>query len=258
MRLFLLSALVVTFAAASSASIITTGTFSIAGTVFVTGVAPPGGITLPGTGFTCPFMEQCIVWQDANSSQNNKADISGAGLPNGDITSPTFAGNDNANISNLINPPDTPPSFPPIAFMSFAPGTTVTTVLNASMIPFGVFGQAQCGLAPAPGQVCTPTPTSVFNLQNTAAGGSTAQFTVMGTSADGTATWRGDFTASFVTMPYQSVIAQFQANGFVSNTFAGSIALTPTPIPEPETWALLALGGVLIGASRFRRRGQQH
>ena len=61
-RILLLSVMLSALATASYASMITMGTFSIAGTIFVTGVAGPGGIMTPAG--TCPVGERCIFWQD--------------------------------------------------------------------------------------------------------------------------------------------------------------------------------------------------
>jgi hypothetical protein len=232
---------------------ITMGTFSIAGTIFVTGVAGPGGIMTPAG--TCPVGERCIFWQDTGQpAQNMKVDISPLGLPNGDITDPTFPGNDNGNIFTLMDPPETPGGpFAPTAFMSFVPQTLVTTVLNINQFPLGINGPGQCGLPPAPGQVCTP-PGSGFNLENLTASSSSVTWRFLGTTNDSASTWTGTFSSQFNTMPFQSVLNTLNTQGFVSNTFAGQITLTP--IPEPETLALLLLGGTLIALSRLRLRKQ--
>jgi hypothetical protein len=251
-RIFMLTVLSTALATASFASIITQGTFSIAGTIFVTGVAGVGGIITPAG--TCPVGEQCIFFQDTGSpAVNGRVDISPLGLPNGDIPT-SIAGNDNGIMSSLMNPPDTPPSFPAVALLGFVPATGVTTVLEINSFPLGINGVAGCtATPPAAGQVCSPA-NSPFNLQNLTATSSTATFTMRGITSDSSSTWTGIFASQFNTMPYQAVLAQLATNGFVSNTFSGQITLVT---PEPETWSLLVMGVALVGISRFRSRKQR-
>jgi len=252
-RIFLLGTLLSIYATASFASIITNGTFSIAGTIFVTGVAGVGGIVTPAG--TCPVGEACIFFQDtATPAVNNRIDISPLGLPSG--TPPgniplAIAGNDNGVISNLFNPPDTPPSFPAIPFISFVPATGVTTVLELNSFPLGINGPGQCAtLPPAAGQICT-VPGSPFNLANLTASSSIASFLMGGITNDSTSTWTGIFASQFNTIPYQTVLNELNTNGFVSNTFSGQITLVA---PEPGTISFLLLGAGMIAGSTLLRR----
>lgn len=250
-RIFLFSVMLSVLATASHASMITNGTFSIAGSVFVTGT---GGITTPAG--TCNPGVQCIFWQDTGTpAQNGKVDISPFGLPNGDI--PTgIAGNSAGNISSLLNPPEVVdvPGFPATTFMSFANGG-VTTILDVNFIFGGINGSAGCSLTPpATGQVCSPAG-SPFNLQNLSPTQSTASFRMSGVTNDSSSTWTGIFTSQFNNMSYQDVLAAFASNGFVENTFSAQITLTaPAPVPEPEQLSMFLLGTGMIACAAFIRR----
>jgi hypothetical protein len=248
MKVLLLGAVLSGLATASFASTITNGTFSIAGTIFVTG---PGPVTTPAG--TCPAGIVCIFFQDtASPGANDKIDVAPLGLPNGDIPL-AIAGNDAANISNLMNPPDTVGSlFPPAPFMSFN-NAGITTQLLIDFIPAGINGPAGCAATPpAAGQMCSP-PGSLFNLQNLTATSSSVSWRFQGVTNDNPLVqWNGTFTSQFNTIPFQTVLAALSTNGFVSNTFAGQITLTI--IPEPETLSFLLLGGGMIACATLLRR----
>jgi hypothetical protein len=248
LKILLLGGLLSVFATASFASMITTGTFSIAGTIYVTassGVTTPAGV--------CPVGFACIFFQDTGSpAQNGKIDIAPLGLPNGDIPL-AISGNDAGNIQSLVNPPDTPPSFPAVNFISFS-NAGITTVLMLNSFPLGVNGPGQCASPPAAGQMCT-VPGSPFNLQNLTATSSTATFRMGGTTNDSTSTWTGIFASQFNTIPYQTVLANLSTNGFVSNTFNGQITLVaPSTVPEPGTAPFLLLGAGMIACATLLRR----
>src|SRR5881296_1006018 len=103
----LLAALLCTSAYAAP---LLTGTFDIA-----------GNITVSNAGFNgCPAGSLCISWTDPPATAANKADIAGSGLT-GVFTTPGFSGNDAANITNLISPPEIVGGggFAPQPFMSF-------------------------------------------------------------------------------------------------------------------------------------------
>jgi len=195
---------------ASFASMITNGSFDIAGTIFVTG---NGGVVTPAG--TCPAGTACIFWQDTSApAVNNKANISSTGLPNGNIPA-AIAGTDAANISTLTNPPEVVDStgFPPQTFMSFN-NAGVTTVLLINFIPPGINGAAGCAATPpAAGQQCTP-PGSLFNLQNLTATSSIVSWQFSGITNDTPGVvWSGTFTSQFNTQPFQTVLANLAANG---------------------------------------------
>jgi hypothetical protein len=127
-------------------------------------------------------------------------------------------------------------------------------MLLIDQFPLGTNGPAQCSTLPAAaGQVCTP-PGSGLNLQNLTDHSSSVTWTFLGIASDSNSTWTGTFSSQFKEMPYQAVLAQSAANGFVSDTFAGQITLTANP--EPETLALVLLGAALIALSRISLRKQ--
>jgi hypothetical protein len=136
----------------------------------------------------------------------------------------------------------------------------------------GSFNAAQCFAAPANQQTCTPPPfdpdgagpepaiRSPYNLNNfidaNGSLSSTASFSVNGTAIDLTtsdmAAFQGVFNATFLNIPYQTLLNTVLAGGSITAPF--SATLTVTAIPEPSSMAL-ALGGiVLLGAGLVRRR----
>lgn len=149
------------FAQASLGTTITTGSFDISGTFYVT-LSEATPVITPGG--SCPANVSCIFWQDGSGMHNGEVDISTSGLPNGDIPL-AIAGNDAANISNLMNPPEVVGSaFSPTAFMTFN-NDAVTTELLLNYIFPGIYSSSNCGAAPAVGQDCTPFG-SLFNFVN--------------------------------------------------------------------------------------------
>ncbi len=128
-------------------------------------------------------------------------------------------------------------------------------------IDAGVFTSAQCGAAPAAGQVCTPdfpAPKSPFNLINTAVG-STASFTIHGiVRMDGQETpvagVVGTYTTQFTGQSYQQLLATISRGGAVRASYSANFVVTPEgQVPEPST-AYMALGGVMIAAAALRRK----
>jgi len=114
-------------------------------------------------------------------------------------------------------------------------------------------------------QTCTPSnggAGSPFTFHNTnpppSQGGphSAADFTFGGVTADGTATWTGTFTSQFTTS-WQQVLINLGNQGFVENSYSGTIVVTAnpptTPTPEPGTMVLLGLGLCGIGVLKFRK-----
>jgi hypothetical protein len=237
----------------SFGSIITTGSFDISGTVFVTNPTASPVVTAGGT---CPTAVACIFTQ-ANGL-NNQADISPSSLPNGDVPASiaSSAGASGALVQPLTNPPESVggAGFANQLWLSFNPaiGSGVTTTLMINNILAGIDGTAQCGLAAAAGQICTVAG-SLFNFQNVTATSSTASWRFSGVTGDGTATWVATFTSQF-NIPFQSVLLGLAINGFQSNTYSGTITLTPTNVtPEPGTLPLV-IGAGLMGLSAVVRR----
>lgn len=241
----------------SFGSFITDGHFDISGTFYVTNAGAAPVVTPAGT---CSSAVACIFWQDPTGTiaGNGRVDISASGLPNGDIPV-ALAGNDAANLPSFNNPPEVVGGvgFANTLFMTFN-NAGVTTQLMLNFIDPGIYGSAQCSLAPAPGQQCTP-PGSLFNFVNNppSPGQATASWVFEGVTAGNPGAqehWVGNFTSQFpLGTPYQTVLSQLAANGFVSNTFSATITLVAAPaVPEPGTLVLMITG--LIGFSAFLRR----
>ncbi len=170
------------------------------------------------------------------------------------------------NLDNSGQPLNTNFNLLNFIFFSATAGNPVLVpdiALDLHFIFLGVDPQAQCAIAPAPGQICTPIipalvsannpqGLSAFNLQNTQTG-STASFSVAGNarriSTGEISGFTGVFTAQF-NVPYQTVLAQLSA-GAVTNSYSSTF--TATTIPEPETTALV-LGGLLVLLGRFGMR----
>jgi PEP-CTERM motif len=245
-----LASLLVSFVPSSFGATITSGFFNIAGTIYVTNVTGASAIVTPGG--TCPSGGfECIFWQDSSGTMNGLVDISASGLPNGNIPA-SIAGNDAATAASLINPPETVGNFPPQLFMTFLNGG-ITTVLDISSIEPGIYSSAACTAAPAPGQQCT-LPGSLFNFVNNPPppGQATATWVLDGVTNTPGVTWTGNFSSQFPAgTPYQTVLSNLATNGFVSNTFSGTITLV---VPEPGTVEFMFIGSGLIGLAALLRR----
>ncbi len=125
--------------------------------------------------------------------------------------------------------------------------------LELTMIDPGVFGSADCGAPPAPGQTCTPLlppPISPFNLMNTAVG-STASFTVRGVATSGSdkVAMVGTYTTQFTGRDYQNLLATIGGGGTVEASYSANFEA----VPEPST-AYLLLGGLALAAGALRRK----
>lgn len=248
-----LAVLAVGLVPSSFASIITHGTFSFVGTVYVTNTTGASPIVTPGG--TCPAGgNACIFWQDFNSDPGSFIDISSSGLPSGDIPASIHGGSAGV-ISPLTNPPEIVDGmgFTPELFLSFLNGG-VTTKLNIDYIAPGLYNSSQCGNpTPAVGQQCT-TPGSLFNFVNNAGLNgpqATATWVFDGNTSDSSSVWTGNFTSQFG-VPYQTVFAELATNGYATDTFSGVITLSLTP--EPGTLGFIMIGCGLIGLGVGLRR----
>jgi len=249
--LLFVALLAVACCATLSASPILTGQFNIAGNITVENNGSLG----------CASAGGCIIWSDPPATLADKADISATGLT-GTFAAlqPGFSGNDQANISDLHNPPEVVGgSFANQPFMSFNEAG-VTTTLLINFIAAGIFPSGSCFAPAAIGQTCT-SPGSLFNFVNNPGPGggpppqATATWVLSGVTNDGQSTWTGNFTAQFG-VPFQSVFAQLGATGNVANTYSATFTLTPlsqTPEPPPSTLMGLGLGLVVLGAGLRRR-----
>jgi hypothetical protein len=251
---------------ASFAGIVTNGSFSITGSVYVTDASgvtvknPPVTGTLIGT---CVVTTQCIFWQSTSDTSLNRADISTSGLPSGvgpGQIPASIAGSDAAIISNLTAPPNIVDAggFTNQTFLTFNPatGSGVTTALMINFIAAGIYPSSGCGGSPAVGQVCT-TPGSLFNFTNlsgTTGIQSTATWIFDGVTSgnpDPQQIWTGSFTAQFNT-PFQTVLTDLATNHSVKGTYSGTITLGENPAPEPGS--LIMIGTGMIGLAVLLRR----
>jgi hypothetical protein len=231
-----------------SAAPVLIGTFDITGNFTVTNPGAAG----------CPAGVACITWTDPTALNADKADISASGL-SGVFTTPGFSGNLAANIFDLHNPPQIVDAggFPNTLFMSFnnnPPGFTTTMLINFIAAGVSATGNTLCGAAPAAGQTCTPTG-SLFTFFNSGLGTSSATWALSGVTNDGQSKFSGVFTSQFST-PYQTVLGNLAANGFVTRSYSATFTLSPVPEPGPMTLTACGLGLVLFGA--LRRRFGQH
>jgi len=152
------------------------------------------------------------------------------------------------------------------SFLSF-PISAPDIVFDLSFIPAGTFSNAACLLAPAPGQVCTPTGlapglVSPFNLVNGAGGTSSASLVVQGfvrrVSTGELSTFVGTYTTQFTT-PYQTYLGPLLQGGSVTNTYSGTFTatVTPTAVPEPATLLTFGVGALFMARRRLRVTGKK-
>jgi len=155
------------------------------------------------------------------------------------------------DLNQAAQPTGTPLNLANFMTFASAPGLH----FDLDFIDPGVYTAAECGLAPAPGQTCTPFPSSPFNLANTAVG-STASFTIRGIVSDGSgdpsSSFTGTISTSFTGIPYQQLLATVAQGGSVDASFQGNFVVTA--VPEPSTLVLSSLGALLVLGAGWRRR----
>jgi hypothetical protein len=210
-----------------------------------------------------------ITWT-SNTNVSEQATISSLGL------SGSFAGlsNDTVGINNLTDSPGFQPigiSFTNFDFIDF-PLAIAFPSLDADFFALGSGNPLNCSTDPtqaSAGQTCTLTPTtspaepggSPFTFLNTSNGvsccNSSASWDISGVTSDGLSTWSAIFTSEFDS-PFQTVLNNFAANGFVSDSFSGALTVNVTPITSvPEPVALILMGGATVLLTLgFKRRMQ--
>jgi hypothetical protein len=136
-------------------------------------------------------------------------------------------------------------------FLTFTAAPTLA--LDLTYIEPGQFSSTLCGEPAAAGQICTP-PGSAFNFVNLPSGSglsSIVSFVVSGTATDGVSDgpFTAVYTAQFVGLSYQSVLATLSGGGSLTTSYSGSFEV----VPEPGTLALLSAGlGLLALRGRHR------
>jgi len=141
-------------------------------------------------------------------------------------------------------------------FLTFAGNGSITFTLQ--ILDAGVEGTADCNLAPAAGQNCTPDVPGLapYNLTNTSSTTSAASFDITGLEVDSstntTVPFIGVVAAQF-SVPYQTLLGDVDDGQTIVTTYSATFST----IPEPGTGGMLALGALGIGIFsllRFRRR----
>lgn len=150
-----------------------------------------------------------------------------------------------------------------VPFMQFSNGWTITLT---ELLP-GDFTAAGCAGAPGSGvagQTCTPplsggSPFDITNNGNSPGGPVTGvgiQFTFLGTideGAGGTAPVKGTLNTTFSGTDLQTILADILAGDTVVSSAGGTLSIQ-SGVPEPNTLAFFVIGGLLIGATRIRRK----
>lgn len=135
----------------------------------------------------------------------------------------------------------------PFSLMNFLTFTADPTLqFELTFIDPGTFG------ACAPGsQVCS---INQFNLIDTG-NATVANFNVRGNIYDDgqfVSMFVGSFSQSFAGESIDSLLAQVADNGSIESAFEANFVASP--IPEPGSMSLLAIGGILTGVASYRRK----
>jgi hypothetical protein len=224
-----------------------------AGATPITGTLQLGGTFTIGP----TFLSFCATAGPCPTAPGNW-NVPGNGT--GDLSAP-YASDPNGglitNLNSITEPVGTLLAGNGIQFLIFAnSGALLTPDIDFFLTEVfaGVGTNAACGLAPAPGEVCTPTG-SAATLINGAGGDSSATITMQGwarrISTGELSNLQMVFTSQFNT-PFQSVLSTLASSGSVTNTFSASFSASP--VPEPVTSMLVGSGLLALGLLRRRKR----
>jgi len=222
--------------------------------------------------FRCDALTTLLVVASASSEAKvvfGELDITGAVIFSSTLIdfTPAFGGSGRANIvdgstgtfANLIQSVaiikdiPIPSSGGILDAITFAANPVLR--FDATSVEPGIFGSAQCTLAPAVGQTCT-LPGTPFNLVNTRQG-STLSFEVNGVfvdRSDGKADptlYQGIATAQFAGKSYQQVLESIAGGQNITTSYSASFA--PLPVPETSNAFMLSAGLLALGALAWRR-----
>jgi hypothetical protein len=215
-------------------------------------------LLLSQTAFAIPIGQFDLVGTVSFDADDIDWNPAGGGTGNATLIIPVsgaFAGLDGTSaIAKDLNSAVQPTGVPFLLadFLTFAAEPTFS--LDLTFIEPGQFGSALCGAAPAAGQICTPLNFPSFNLVNLPSGSrlsSILSFVVRGTASDGVSDgpFTAVYTAQFVGLSYQSVLATLGSGGTLTTSYSASFEV----VPEPGTLALVSAGLGLL-ALRGRRR----
>ena len=205
----------------------------------------------------------CPTGQTPNGANQSNACTAGTGnitLAGGAGTFSAVAGSLNliTSLNSAGQPIGTTVSLPNWLVFNPPVGSPPVSLTLTSVLA-GSFSSAQCGLAAAAGQTCTPTG-SAFNLVNQTASTSSATFQINGNAVDGaggSSPYNIIFSSQF-TVPYQTLLAALAVNGGTGN-YSGAYsvsfnAVAPTGVPEPMTLSMMGIGLVSLGLIARRRK----
>jgi len=254
----------VTFNAGSTLTINETGTVAVDLLYIDENYTGVNNATTPPSASECPGASCQTAVNGTGSGTYNISTFADTG---------SFVGlNGTVTVQNLCRdtgPGNTCPNPTPVNsatslsnFITFS--TKPTWSIGLTLLEQGDFTTAGCAGAPGSGtagQTCS-VPNSPFDLTNTgdAPGGPVTgvdvSYTFLGSIVDAGGTpspIKGTFSTTFSGTDLQTILFDINAGDAVLTGATGTLVVQST-IPEPSTFALILIGGALIGVTRFRRR----